>query len=754
MIVKKIFLKHIASLLIFILPFFLLSCAFTSAIDTETENLETNDNAKIEESEYTEQTVEEIAVEEVAETDVEETDKTAEIDIETQREYFLNGIDHFNEGDYLLAEYYLYKIVDKYKILQDHVYYYLAKSLLVQEKFELSEGYYSSLIETYPDSIWAETANLEYADLFYIQEDYIKAENLYKNFVENFSSSIYIPYCLYQQAICYEKNNKIGQAYNNYKDIWLQYPINEYADIALANIKRLKEEYELEPFMPDPEQIYKRAEIFFKHYHYNSAIGELEPLLLEYDITADLKAKAYFRLGMCYYNLGNYGEAKNYLQECFNVSQNGELADDSLYFLARAETNLDEDSNAISHYEQLISSYPQSNYTDDSLYRLGRIYFFQDNLDKAIEKYSLARDKYPGGDRISEILWELGWIHYTRQDYQAAMDIFSYMAESFKSTRLEEEGLFWKAQCLKNLGRLDEAVEIYKSIVNINSYSYYTFVSKEILETMDIHLYIPPIDKSANPQRPDIEENIPEVYSILNKDINEIEISLHIEKAIELLKLGLYNNASIETEAGKDEFEKDPKHILTLSTLFLESRDYYNSISSVIKNYKILKNNLEGLYNDYFYYLLYPYGYKDLILKYSSQYGIDPLFLLAVMRQESHFKEDAGSHAGARGLMQIMPSTGSSIASRIGISGYDLYDPEISIRMGAYYLREQLNNFNNNKFYALGAYNAGPGAMSNWISRWPEKDIFEFIENVPYDETRNYIKIVMENYYLYRMLYG
>ena len=126
------------------------------------------------------------------------------------------------------------------------------------------------------------------------------------------------------------------------------------------------------------------------------------------------------------------------------------------------------------------------------------------------------------------------------------------------------------------------------------------------------------------------------------------------------------------------------------------------------------------------------------------------------MRQESNFKTDAGSYAGARGLMQIMPATGSSIARQIGLEDFEeglLYDPEINIEMGIYYLDRQLENFQENPVYCLGAYNGGPGSMSGWISRFGNMGQDEFIEHITFLETKEYIKRVMGNYNFYRMLY-
>ncbi len=184
--------------------------------------------------------------------------------------------------------------------------------------------------------------------------------------------------------------------------------------------------------------------------------------------------------------------------------------------------------------------------------------------------------------------------------------------------------------------------------------------------------------------------------------------------------------------------------------------DYINSQKVISNSYSKLLNGLKSPYKDYLYYLIYPYAYPEYLKKYSTEFGVDPLFVLAVMREESRFDPTAGSYVGALGLMQVMPATGKGIANSLGIKNFNsqmLLDPETSIKMGCFYLSEQLKNFGGSNYYASGAYNGGPGAMSKWISERGDKNIDEFIELIPYDETRNYVRKVMGSYFFYQMLY-
>ena len=689
------------------------------------------------------------------------TDST---DISELRLYFKEAMKYRNQSSYLISEYYLNKIKDDYLVLQDHIFYYMAESLRLQEKYDQAEEYYLKLIKNYPDSIWTETSSLGYADMFYIREDYITAENEYEHFRTAFPHSSYIPYCLFQLATCQEMNGKKDLAFENYKEIWLKYPLNESSESARENLTRLAEDSSIEPFIPTANQIYNRGEIFFSIYHYYSALDEFNRILqedyLNY-LSLELHSKTLFKIGMCYFRLRDYNQANYYLTLSYEKYPSGSVADDSLYYMGMALTSLNMNDDAISYYQKLLKLFPSSNFSDDALYRIGRIYSLRGDFINAASYFKRVSTDYPYGDKLPDALWELGLIQYRSDDYSSAKITFSNYASSYKGTSLEEKGLFWQAKCYQKLGDNNKAAYLYKKIIDLNSYSYYTFASGEMLEEMNEEVQIEEINTQLNPENPQIADIIPDIYDILEEDsyTNDIEIGdiNHINKAIELLKLEFFNSASLEIEAGSSEIEENPARTLEIATLFLKSNDYSNSINIIGKNLKQLKSGLNEPYTDYLYYLYYPYGYKEIVQKYSSQYKLDdPLFTLAVIRQESNFVPDAVSYAGAQGLMQIMPSTGEGIAKQIGISNYNvniLLDPEINIRMGTFYLRQQLDNFGQNKFYCLGAYNGGPGRMSDWVSKRGNMDTDEFIESISYEQSREYVKKVMGNYYFYQMLY-
>lgn len=732
--------------------------ATTTSSATSTSSSSSSESSSSTESETTQTTSAGENQDNSSTTEIKDTGNVS--DLATQRYYFQLGVNSFEEAKYVEAQYYLEKIKSGYLILADYIKFYIAKSMLMQKKYDLAAENYQNLINDFPQSIFQEKASIELADSFYLKEDFGKAQEQYKLFHGKFSSSDLIPYALFQAGVCEEKNNKLNEAYASYKKIYFEYPESEYAKSSLDNLTRLASQNGLPSFEPTVDELYSRAEKLFGIYFYDMALSDFNKILETSDVATKYPgtySKTLFKTGMSYFNMNDYANAKKYLELNYNTFPSGGYADDSLYYLGRCLTNLNAYDEAIKTYKKLLERFPQSNYGDDSLYRCGRISYMADDWQNAGFYFQRLIDEYPNGDKLADGYWELGWIQYRLEEFESAAITFDKMAASFKGGSLEEKGLFWQAKCFQKLNRQSEAIEIYKKVFSLEPLSYYGFDSAKILEKAGNTVSMPKFDKSLNPENPDISGIIPEVYNNLipHKITDNGEVN-HINKAKELLFIQFYNSAAAEIEASKEETDTNLTNLLEISTLYLKSRDYENSIGIVQKNYIKLSSGLSGSKKDYYYYLFYPYAYKDYILKYSSTYSVEPDFLLAIIREESRFKADAGSHAGAQGLMQIMPATGKNIASQIGISNFSesmLHDPETSITMGAYYISRMLGNFEGNKYYALGAYNGGPAAMQKWISKYGNLDIDEFIESLTYDETKNYIKRVMASYYIYELLY-
>jgi soluble lytic murein transglycosylase len=155
--------------------------------------------------------------------------------------------------------------------------------------------------------------------------------------------------------------------------------------------------------------------------------------------------------------------------------------------------------------------------------------------------------------------------------------------------------------------------------------------------------------------------------------------------------------------------------------------------------------------------MLYPVQHLEQVLRWSAEYGLDPWLVFGVMREESWFDREAVSGAGAHGLLQIMPSTGRDLARRVGLGAFrtaDLFRPEVNIRLGAFYLRELLEDLEREPAMALSAYNAGKGNALRWRrSTGDEFDLDRYVTGITYRETYGYVQKVSRSWAIYRYLY-
>jgi len=158
-----------------------------------------------------------------------------------------------------------------------------------------------------------------------------------------------------------------------------------------------------------------------------------------------------------------------------------------------------------------------------------------------------------------------------------------------------------------------------------------------------------------------------------------------------------------------------------------------------------------------FWRFFYPFPHKEIIIAESAGYNIDPYLVAAVIKTESNFSSEAESRMGARGIMQIMPETGAWAAEQMGLKGFDtddLYQTETNIRIGCWYLNNLNKEFNGNKILVIAAYNGGRGNVREWLQKEQWTGEHANIDQIPFSETREYVRKVMKNYEWYRYLYG
>jgi soluble lytic murein transglycosylase len=222
-----------------------------------------------------------------------------------------------------------------------------------------------------------------------------------------------------------------------------------------------------------------------------------------------------------------------------------------------------------------------------------------------------------------------------------------------------------------------------------------------------------------------------------------------------LWRLGLFEEAKAELELVRETYAGDALASYQMARYFSELGLYRSSIISAAS----LLSQVDATVFDaprYIGRLSYPAYYADLILPLAEKYGFDPRLQFALVRQESLFESFARSGAAAQGLSQVIPDTGAWIAQRLAWPGFvneDLYKPYVGLNFGAYYLSEQLRNFDGHVHAALAAYNGGPGNAARWFDT-AGADHDAYVDRVDFPETRLYIERIYEGFNAYRHLYG
>jgi soluble lytic murein transglycosylase len=319
----------------------------------------------------------------------------------------------------------------------------------------------------------------------------------------------------------------------------------------------------------------------------------------------------------------------------------------------------------------------------------------------------LSIKKNPSNDE--EVSWYTGWTYFLKGDYDKSYDVFSTLEGKYPNPKY----LYWMARSIENQGK--DPLPIYKKITMENNY--YALLTQYRIKT------IPPIVDSAVSAK---EEEI-------SKELQRLNILI-------ILKL----DPAISIEAG-----------YILHTLGKENDSLIGEAASLLDStglhYKAVSLTDRISYKEELHKVFYPIVFKDSVDSASNAYTISPNLIFAIMREESRYNETAYSPAGAVGLMQLMPSTAMKLAKKCGIEIKDNEEILIvntNINLGAKYLKILVDDFNSLP-PAIASYNAGRVIVKTWLNRGNYKSADEFIEDIPYMETRNYVKRVIRSYFQY-----
>ncbi len=332
----------------------------------------------------------------------------------------------------------------------------------------------------------------------------------------------------------------------------------------------------------------------------------------------------------------------------------------------------------------------------------------------------------PLSDPGLQYFWDKGWGAWTRDDLATAKGCFRFIADTYKNPNVRRQSEYWYARTIERAGEKGNAIAIYKKLADAPYADLYAIHSASRGGKLR--------NNRANP--------------LAKKGMDWREIA---EKQMpDELRLAYELTAIYDMRDARLEIQKNltPENVrfgeALLADLYASSGNRDLMYRSIRRAYPQLATVEQDTVPAYFLRMYFPTDYHDTIRKEAKKRGLAPELVMALILQESYYNPKARSAVGATGLMQIMPATGKEIGKRIHgfFSVTRLEDPKTNIELGTYYLSTLVRLFGNNDYLAVASYNAGQGNVAKWRRAAPGKPIDEFLEAIPFPETRNYVKRV------------
>jgi peptidoglycan lytic transglycosylase len=413
-----------------------------------------------------------------------------------------------------------------------------------------------------------------------------------------------------------------------------------------------------------------------------------------------------------------------------------------------------------------VSAYPASPVAADFLMNAGRVMERNNKLADAAQTWERIADEYSDNEQVPLALFLAGIVRYRSNDYAGALTTFQRSLLLSSKPEDRARALFWIGKTQQQQGDNSSAQDSWQQGQAADPSSYYSLRSIDML--LGRAPFESPTSTNLNPdltqERKEAEAWVRVKFSLPPEtDLTgpgTLAQDPRFVRGTELWELGMYDEARVEFESLRDSVSTDPVASFRLANHLLEIGLYRSAIFAARQVLTLA--GLDGQSASltapaYFNHLRYGLYYHDLIIEEAQRYGLDPLFMFSVIRQESLFEGFVKSTAGAHGLMQIIPATGEQIAGELGwppaYDSGDLYRPIVSVRFGAYYLGKNRDLLNGNLYAGLAAYNAGPGNAIAWRDL-AGNDPDLLLEVIRFQETRDYIRLIYEIFSTYRNLYG
>ncbi len=617
--------------------------------------------------------------------------------------------------------------------LADYTAYFLGASYQATGQNELAIATLRDFASKYPDSIFARDAAVSYANALVASGDPAPAVALLEKFRRPYRSDLEFAY---GRALL--RAGDSARALDVLRHMYFSTPLAGEADDAgkmLASAGGLGATYALQK---------TRAEQFAQARRYREAVQEYR--LLRDLASPEERPAVEIALAGALHHSGEDRQARQALEAL--TLPPGDLNGERWFYLAQIARSANDDDRFLNALAQIRETAPTSGWLEQALLTAGNVFLLRDDYDRSIDFYREIVERFPQGKLAAYAHWKVAWLNLRQGRADVARKGFEEQIAIYPASQQVPAAVYWRARLAEEEQNSPKARVYYQKLSQRFRNYYYAELARERLAEM----------KHASTSQADpVLEKIPPIQ--LTSAYTRAEPpadDLRAQKAQLLQNGGLTEFAIRELRMASEE-GGESWATAEMARLYRDNGQYYRALQ-VLKRAvpAYFAMDLEALPRPY-WEDLFPRPWWTNLKKYSSSNGLDPFLVASLIRQESEFNPEAISHANAFGLMQMLPSTGKKLARSMKVRGFSnqqLLVPDFNLQLGTRYFRDLVDHFNGHVEYALAAYNAGTDRVEAWLAIGKYRDAQEFVESIPFTETREYVQAVLRNATLYKRLYG
>jgi peptidoglycan lytic transglycosylase len=646
------------------------------------------------------------------------------------------GYAHFLDHEYAKAIDPLSRAKPLAGDIGDYVAYYLGTCYLQTGHQAEGLAALSNFSTTYPDSLLVRDAHLSYATALLNEGRASEAADLLEK--DRLPARSDIELAL---GRAYAAMGQIVKAADALSNVYYNMPTSAEADIAYSDLKKLPGAPQ-----PTPAQRKTRAELLMKARRYNDAADEFREVASHADPAS--RPTAELALADALHRSGRNREAKAELTTLANASadQNAQR----LYILGEVAWSSEDNPTFYRMVDELRQTAPTSPWLEAALLSAANLHLVHHEYEQALETFRELQQRFPTGPKASYAHWKTAWLTLRQGHNDEAKKLFEEQIAVYPAGNETSAALYWRARLAEEDNQFSMARSYYAKLSDRFRNYYYAELGRERLKKLP-QATEPPAQYPLLDRIPPLDHGDKVTLSDPPAD------DLHLQKAKLLGNGGLVDIAVRELQAAANDDKQGNWAPAETAQLYTDTGHYDRAIEvmkhSVPSYFAVEIPTLPRPYWD----ALFPRPYWADLKRFSLENGLDPYLVASLIRQESEFNPVAVSRANAVGLMQLLPKTGKLVASQAKLKRYNasqLFTPTVNLQLGTRYFRGMIDKFGGSFEHALAAYNAGSDRVEEWMGQGPYRDSPEFVESIPFTETREYVQAILRNASVYRQLYG